>query len=274
MILANAVQHEGQSVKIWLPPLARLETPERAKAVLIKARKAIPTSHDIWIAAGRLLEQEAYSNADSTPEQKEKQLGMVDKTIEAGVRELRRHQVFLTREQWLKEAEKCEEDGSLRTCEAIVRATISMEIKEEDRLDTWMGDAESVEGRGRLGTAQAIFAYALKVFPDRKGLWWKAAELEKAYGTRESLNAMLERAVQHCPQAETLWLMWAKEKWIGGDVLGARYVLDKAFDANPESEQIWLAAVKIEAENKEYQAARHLLVRARKDADTEKVSGH
>jgi pre-mRNA-processing factor 6 len=66
--------------------------------------------------------------------------------------------------------------------------------------------------------------------------------------------------------------MWAKEKWIGGDVPAARDVLAKAFDANPESEQIWLAAVKIEAENKEYQAARDLLVRARTVADTEKVS--
>ncbi|KAF9783203.1 PRP1 splicing factor, N-terminal-domain-containing protein [Thelephora terrestris] len=270
IILSRAVEVIPLSVELWLA-LARLETPERAKAVLNKARKAIPTSHDIWIAAGRLLEQEAYSNADTTSEQKEKQLAMVDKTIEAGVRELRRHQVFLTREQWLKEAEKCEEDGSMRTCEAIVKATVSMEIEEEDRLDTWMGDAESVEGRGKVGTARAILAYALKVFPDRRELWRKAAELEKSHGTRESLNAMLERAVQHCPQAETLWLMWAKEKWIGGDVPAARDVLAKAFDANPESEQIWLAAVKIEAENKEYQAARDLLVRARTVADTERI---
>ena len=66
--------------------------------------------------------------------------------------------------------------------------------------------------------------------------------------------------------------MWAKEKWIGGDVPAARDVLAKAFDANPESEQIWLAAVKLEAENKEHQAARDLLVRARTVADTEKAS--
>jgi pre-mRNA-processing factor 6 len=109
---------------------------------------------------------------------------VVDNTIELAVRELRRHQVFLTREQWLKEAEKCEEDGSPRTCEAIVKATISMEVEEEDRLETWMGDAESAEGKGRVGTSRAILAYALKVFPDRKSLWWKAAELEKAHGNR------------------------------------------------------------------------------------------
>jgi pre-mRNA-processing factor 6 len=183
IILSRAVEVIPLSVELWLA-LARLETPERAKGVLNKARKSIPTSHDIWIAAGRLLEQEAFSSDDKSAEQREKELGMVDKTIEAGVRELRRHQVFLTREQWLKEAEKCEEDGSLRTCEAIVKATVSMEVEEEDRLETWIGDAESAEGKGRVGTARAILAYALKVFPDRKSLWWKAAELEKAHGTR------------------------------------------------------------------------------------------
>jgi pre-mRNA-processing factor 6 len=104
--------------------------------------------------------------------------------IEAGVRELWRHQVLLTREQWLKEAERCETEGSPRTCEAIVKATVAMEVEEEDRLDTWVSDAESAETRGMVGTARAILAYALKVYPDRKSLWRRAAELEKAHGTR------------------------------------------------------------------------------------------
>jgi len=42
-----------------------------------------------------------------------------------------------------------------------------MEIEEEDRYDTWLGDAESAESQGMIGAAQAIIAYALKVFPDR-----------------------------------------------------------------------------------------------------------
>lgn len=174
------------SVELWLA-LARLETPERAKAVLNKARKAVPTSHEIWIAAGRLLEQEATSPSTSEPkseEQKAKELEVVDRTIELAVRELRKHQVLLTRDQWLKEAEKCESQGSPRTCEAIVKATVAMEVEEEDRLDTWVSDAESAESRGMVGTARAILAYALKVYPDRRNLWRRAAELEKAHGTR------------------------------------------------------------------------------------------
>ncbi|KAH8091002.1 PRP1 splicing factor, N-terminal-domain-containing protein [Cristinia sonorae] len=277
ILLSRAVEVIPLSVELWLA-LARLETPERAKAVLNKARKAVPTSHEIWIAAGRLLEQEAYAKVksdggerDKTEEERNKELDLVDKTIEIGVRELRRHQVLLTREQWLKEAERCEAEGSPRTCEAIVKATVAMEVEEEDRLDTWVSDAESAEARERVGTARAILAYALRVFPDKKMLWRKAADLERTHGSRESLNAILERAVHHCPQAEVLWLMWAKEKWLAGDVPAARGVLANAFASNPESEQIWLAAVKLEAENGESGAARELLVRARTVADTERI---
>ncbi|KAF9457237.1 PRP1 splicing factor, N-terminal-domain-containing protein [Collybia nuda] len=269
ILLARAVEVIPLSVELWLA-LARLETPERAKAVLNKARKAVPTSHEIWIAAGRLLEQQASVEGKSE-EERNKELEVVEKTIEAGVRELRRHQVLLTREQWLKEAERCESDGSPRTCEAIVKATVSMEVEEEDRLDTWVGDVESAESRGKVGTARAVLAYALKVYPDRKSLWRRAAELEKTHGTRESLDAILSKAVHYCPQAEVLWLMAAKEKWLASDVPAAREVLERAFVANPESEQIWLAAVKLEAENGELGVARELLVRARTVADTERI---
>ncbi|KAJ7283920.1 PRP1 splicing factor, N-terminal-domain-containing protein [Mycena rebaudengoi] len=267
ILLSRAVEVIPLSVELWLA-LARLETPERAKSVLNKARKAVPTSHEIWIAAGRLLEQEAQ---DKVGPEREAELAVVDKTIVAAVRELRRHQVLLTREQWLKEAERCESEGSPRTCEAIVKATVGMEIEEEDRLDTWVGDAEAAEARGMVGTARAVLAEALRVFPGRKSLWIRAAELEKSHGSRESLDAILSRAVDHCPQAEVLWLMAAKEKWIAGDVPAAREVLERAFVANKESEQIWLAAVKLEAENKELGVARELLVRARTVADTERI---
>ncbi|KAJ8508012.1 hypothetical protein ONZ45_g9676 [Pleurotus djamor] len=282
ILLSRAVEVIPLSVDLWLA-LARLETPEKAKSVLNRARKSIPTSHEIWIAAGRLLEQEADREKEGetkTPEQRTKELELVDKTIEAGVRELRRHQVLLTREQWLKEAERCEADGSPRTCEAIVKACVGMgledaegagETGDDDKLDIWLSDAESAESRGRVGTSRAIIAYALRCFPGRRTLWMRAAELEKAHGNRQSLDAILERAVHHCPQAEVLWLMTAKEKWLSGDVNAAREVLARAFGANPESEQIWLAAVKLEAENGESGAARELLTRARSVADTERI---
>ena len=138
--------------------------------------------------------------------------------------------MLLMREQWLKEAERCESEGSPRTCEAIVKATVAMELEDEDRLDTWVGDAPT-----RLGLFLSfVFLY----------FHWLVFK-------RESLDAILNLAVIHCPQAEVQWLMAAKEKWLTGDVPAACEVLERAFVANPESEQIWLAAVKLEAENGE-----------------------
>jgi pre-mRNA-processing factor 6 len=270
ILLSRAVEVIPLSVELWLA-LARLETPENAKGVLNKARKAVPTSHEIWIAAGRLIEQEAYAT-DLSEEKRTEELERVDKTLAMAVRALRAHGVLLTREQWLKEAERCEAEGAPRTCEAIVTATVAMDVEEEDRLATWLGDAEAAEVRGRVGTARAVLAFALRVFPDRRDLWRRAADLEKVHGSRETLDKLLARAVECCPQAEVLWLMWAKEKWLGGDVPAAREVLERAFVSNPESEQIWLAAVKLEAENGELGVARELLVRARTVADTERVT--
>ena len=41
----------------------------------------------------------------------------------------------LPRDQWLKEAERCESEGSPRTSEAIIKATVGMDIEEEDKLE-------------------------------------------------------------------------------------------------------------------------------------------
>jgi pre-mRNA-processing factor 6 len=147
-----------------------------------------------------------------------------------------------------------------------------MELEEEDRYETWVADVQSLLDRSKIGTARAVLAYALRVYPDRPSLWRSAADLEKVHGTPSSLDSILEQATKCVPQAEVLWLMRAKERWVRGDVGGAREVLVRAFDTNPESEQIWLAAVKLEATNGELGVARELLGRARAVAGTQRVS--
>ncbi|CAJ0756268.1 10544_t:CDS:10 [Entrophospora sp. SA101] len=257
ILLGRATELVPLSVDLWLA-LARLESYENAKKVLNRARTFIPTSHEIWIAAARLEEQQGNEK-------------MTDKIIARAVTVLSEKGTVLGREQWLQEAEKCEKEGSIGTCQAMVRNTIGMGIEQQDKKAIWMEDAESCVSHGSIETARAIYAQALKTFPGKKSIWRRAAFLEKSHGTRESLEELLQRAVRFCPQAEVLWLMGAKEKWLSGDVNGARYILTEAFKANSNSEQIWLAAVKLEAENGEYERARVLLQRAREQAGTEKV---
>ena len=257
LMLAKATELIPLSVDLWLG-LARLESPENAQKVLNRARKAVPTSHEIWIAAARLQEQ----------------LGQADKinVIQRAVNVLAKESAMPKREEWIADAERCEEEGAVITCGHIIGETLGWALDEDDdRKDTWMEDARASINRGRYETARAIYAYALRVFVNSKTMWMAAADLERNHGTRDSLWQVLEKAVAACPKSEDLWMMLAKEKWQAGEVDNARLVLKRAFNQNPNNEDIWLAAVKLESENDNQDQARKLLEVAREQAPTDRV---
>lgn len=257
LLLAKATDEIPLSAELWLA-LARLETPEQAQKVLNKARKAIPTSYEIWVAAARLQEQMGNANKVNV--------------MKRAVQSLAQESAMLKREEWIAEAEKCEDEGAILTCGAIIRETLGYGLDEDDdRKEIWMDDAKSSIARGKFDTARAIYAYALRVFVNKKSIWLAAADLEKNHGTKEGLWKLLEKAVEACPQSEVLWMMLAKEKWQAGEINDARIVLGKAFNQNPNNEDIWLAAVKLEADNGQTAQARELLQTARQEAGTDRV---
>ncbi|PGH00799.1 pre-mRNA-processing factor 6 [Blastomyces parvus] len=257
LLLAKATEMIPLSVELWLA-LARLETPENAQKVLNAARKAVPTSHEVWIAAARLQEQMGTA-------------GKVN-VMKRAVQELARESAMLKREEWIAEAEKCEEEGAVLTCAAIIRETLGWGLDEDDdRKDIWMEDARASIARGKYETARAIYAYALRVFVNKRTIWLAAADLERNHGTKESLWQLLEKAVEACPQSESLWMQLAKEKWQAGEIDNARRVLGRAFNQNPDNEDIWLAAVKLEADANQTEHARELLSTARREAGTDRV---
>lgn len=257
LLLAKAVEMIPLSVELWLA-LARLESPENAQKVLNAARKAVPTSYEVWVAAARLQEQ----------------MGTFHKVnvMKRAVQSLARENAMLKREEWLSEAEKCEEEGAVLTCGAIIRETLGWGLDEDDdRKDIWMDDAKGSIARGKYETARAIYAYALRVFVNHRSLWLAAADLERNHGSKEALWQVLEKAVEACPQSEELWLQLAKEKWQSGEIDDSRRVLGRAFNQNPNNEDIWLAAVKLEADAEQTDQARELLATARREAGTDRV---
>ena len=101
--------------------------------------------------------------------------------------------------EWISEAERCEEEGAILTCGAIIRETLGWGLDEDDdRKDIWMDDARSSIGRGKYETARAIYAYALRVFVNRRSIWIAAADLERNHGDKEALWQVLEKAVEAC----------------------------------------------------------------------------
>ena len=256
LLLAKATEMIPLSVELWLA-LARLETPENAQKVLNKARMAVPTSYKVWIEAARLQEQMGNGKVN---------------VMKRAAQSLAQESAMLKREEWITQAEKCEEEGSILTCAAIIRETLGYGLDEDDdRKEIWMEDAKASVSRGRYETARAIYAYALRVFVNKKSIWLAAADLEKNHGTKEALWQLLEKAVEACPQSEVLWMMLAKEKWQSGEMTEARRVLALAFKQNPNNEDIWLAAVKLEADNQQTDQARELLHAAREEAGTDRV---
>lgn len=257
LMLAKATELIPLSIDLWLA-LARLETPQNAQKVLNKARKAVPTSHEIWIAAARLQEQLGKAT----------EINVMKRAVQV----LAKESAMPKREDWIAEAEKCEDEGALITCENIIRETLGWDLDEDDdRKDTWMDDARGSINRGKYETARAIYAYALRVFVNSRTTWMAAADLERNHGTRESLWQVLEKAVEACPKSDDLWMMLAKEKWKTGEVDNARLVLKRAFNHNPNNEDIWLSAVKLESESGSIDQARKLLEIAREQAPTDRV---
>jgi pre-mRNA-processing factor 6 len=258
LLLAKATEIIPLSVELWLA-LARLETPEQAQVVLNKARKAVPASFEIWVAAARLQEQTGQEN-------------MVYKVMERAIKALTRESAMLKREEWITQAEVCEEEGAVLTCRAIVKETIGWGLDpDDDRKQIWLDDAKSCTNRGRYETARAIYTIARKEFYTRKSVWLAAAELERTHGAKEHLWAVLEEAVNSIPTSAELWMQLAREKWLAGDVEAARRVLGEAFSKNPDNEDIYLAAVKLEADNGQEERARSLLAQARQEARTDRV---
>ncbi|CAK4032202.1 Pre-mRNA-splicing factor prp1 [Lecanosticta acicola] len=258
LLLAKATEIIPLSVELWLA-LARLETPDQAQVVLNKARKAVPASYEIWIAAARLQEQIGKGD-------------MVPKVMERAVKALARESAMLKREEWISQAEICEEEGAFLTCRAIIQETIGWGLdQDDDRKQVWLDDAKSSIGRDRFETARAIYTVARRDFYNRKSVWLSAADLERNHGSKEDLLNILAEAVNCIPSSSELWMQLAKEKWMSGDVAGARQVLGEAFSKNPESEDIYLAAVKLEADSGQEQQARKLLAQARAEARTDRV---
>ena len=258
LLLAKATEIIPLSVDLWLA-LARLESPDEAQKVLNKARKAVPASYEIWIAAARLQEQTGKSD-------------MVFKVMDRGIKSLAKESAMLKREDWITQAETCEEEGAPITCQAIIRETLGWSLDEDDdRKQIWLDDAKNSTNRGRYETARAIFAYNLRVFYNRKSVWLAAADLERNHGTKEALWEVLDKAVKNCPTSEVLWMQLAREKWSAGQFDEARRVLATAFQQNPGNENIWLEAVKLEADSGEAEKARELLATARSEAGTDRV---
>ncbi|KJZ76279.1 hypothetical protein HIM_04361 [Hirsutella minnesotensis 3608] len=229
LMLAKATELIPLSVDLWLA-LARLETPENAQKVLNKARKAVPTSYEIWIAAARLQEQ----------------LGQGEKVnvMKRAVQVLAKENAMPSRESWIAEAEKCEEEGAIITCQNIIRETLGWSLDEDNgRKNIWKEDAKASINRGR------------------EELWMMLAKEKWQAGDLDGARLVLKRAFQQNPNNENIWLSAVKLESENGDVAQARKLLEVAREQAP-TDRVWIKAVVFERVHEQSEAALDMVLRA------------
>ncbi|KAL8992268.1 MAG: hypothetical protein Q9188_007624, partial [Gyalolechia gomerana] len=257
LLLSKACSEIPASIELHLALARIVETVDEARKVLNTCRRANPKNAEVWIAASRLEEQVGSKNTVNI--------------MKRAVQSLANENAMLKREEWIEQAEKCEEEGAILTGQNIIRETLSYGLDEDDdRKKLFMEDAQASISRGRYEIARAIYAYILRIWPTSKTAWEASANLEKIHGKKEDLWNVLEKAVEAVPQADDLWIQYANEKYQSGDVDGARIVLGKAFNQSP-SENIYLEAINLEARNGQIDQARDLLHQARQEAGTDRV---
>jgi pre-mRNA-processing factor 6 len=258
LLFAKATDTVKLSEELWIS-YARVSEPQHAQQILNAARKAIPTSWAIWIQACRLQEQLGKTE-------------LCDKIMERAVKALTKENAMLKREEWITQAEKCEEEGAVATAGAIIKATVGWGLdKDDERRDIWLQDAKDSIARGRYETARAILGVAVDVFVLSTTVWHALADLEKRHGTTEILLKTLERAVTACPKSESLWLLYAREMWQAGRPEEARKVIARSFQQLPGNENLYTRAVDFEVDANEYEQARMFLKIARESAATDRI---
>jgi len=252
VLLGRAVQCCPDTEELWLT-YAKLSDYTAAQKILNDARRHIPTSVAIWMAAAELAAAMGATN--------------LDPILEKAVSSLKTNGVVFDKTNWLEEALKIK---SQTVSDSLIRITVksfiqssslsAKEIKHEifSDFDSLVNRSESV-GRKILETCAKE-----TILRERKGVWRKWLEFELSSNPRnEMIGNIFESAVSACPKAEILWLMYAKYLFAllkDGD--RAKQVLNRAMDNVPESEQIYLAAVKV-AEKTDREMARQILTHAR-----------
>lgn len=245
ILLSRAVECCPAAEDLWLT-YAKLSDYQAAQKILNEARRAIPTSVPIWIAAAELAE--SMGAQDSVLE------NICGKAIES----LSKNGVTLSRREWLVSACKTARAATARTLTAVVvkqfiyselgKGIDQKSVKQLVLLD--FDFVKSVTEQPSCGiVAVSLLSTAVLGTPlaARKGLWIKLIYEYSRDEDPQKIIFTYQSAVSACPHSEVLWLMFAKYLWgERRDANAAREVLRKAADAIDDSEDIYIAALKIE----------------------------
>uniref|UniRef100_A0AC34QZ26 Pre-mRNA-processing factor 6 n=1 Tax=Panagrolaimus sp. JU765 TaxID=591449 RepID=A0AC34QZ26_9BILA len=274
-IVATAVSHRRDSVRIWLKA-AQLELDKKAKQkVLRKALENVPKSVQLWKAA---IELEDPDNArllltravECCPLSVELWLALAKlETYENAKKVLNQARVHnpADRHIWIYAARLEETRGEASKVEVMIsRALSSLNAnKVEINRKQWMEDAMDAEKAGCKLTAQSIIKNVMSIGveeEDRKHTWLEDAEWFVNESAPECARAVYAFALNVFAKKKSIWRAAVLFEKKHGTVESYEDLLKKATELCPNAQDLWLMYAKSRWLNGDVVGARTILTNA------------
>uniref|UniRef100_A0A2K5BZL6 Pre-mRNA-processing factor 6 n=1 Tax=Aotus nancymaae TaxID=37293 RepID=A0A2K5BZL6_AOTNA len=225
-VLRKALEHVPNSVRLWKAAV-ELEEPEDARIMLSRAVECCPTSVELWLALARL---ETYENARK----------VLNKA---------RENIPTDRHIWITAAKLEEANGNTQMVEKIVdRAITSLRANGvEINREQWIQDAEECDRAGSVATCQAVMRAVIGIGieeEDRKHTWMEDADSCVAHNALECARAIYAYALQVFPSKKSVWLRAAYFEKNHGTRESLEALLQRAVAHCPKAEVLWLMGAK------------------------------
>ncbi|VDL63845.1 unnamed protein product [Hymenolepis diminuta] len=274
-IVAQAITHLPQSVRLWVKA-ADLETEIKAKrTVFKKALENVPNSVRLWKLAVELEEEEDARvmlalAVECCPTSAELWLALsrLETYEQARVVLNKAHEAIPTERQIWFAAARLEEanDQKERVARIIDAGVQSLKANMvEINRDEWIKEAEECEKAKSILTAQAIIKAIIGHGideQDKKHTWLADAETCASSGAIECARAIYAVALNQFPKKKSIWLRAAYFERNHGTRETLEELLDQAVIHCPHAEILWLMSAKSKWMAGDVPAARSTLAHA------------
>ncbi|KAI6191739.1 PRP6-like protein [Aphelenchoides bicaudatus] len=225
-VLQKALSNVPRSVRLWKEAI-NLEEPEDALKLLTRAVECCSTSTELWLALAKL---ETYENA---------------KVVLNKARE----NIPTDRQIWISAARLEETRGEERLIDKIIaRALTSLRSHQvEINRKQWLEDAIDAEKAGCTKTATSIIKHVIGIGveeEDRKSTWLEDADWFKRESAFECARSIYAFMLTEFPTKKGIWLQAANFEKEHGTVESYERLLEEATEKCPKCETLWLMHAK------------------------------
>ncbi|KAI8824841.1 PRP1 splicing factor, N-terminal-domain-containing protein [Fimicolochytrium jonesii] len=226
-VLRRALEFIPNSVKLWKAAVSMEEDPDDARILLSRAVECIPLAIELWLALARL---ESYENA----------VKVINK---ARAKNPTSHEI------WLAGAKLVETNGNTKMVDVMLSRAVKALAEKGSTLnrDNWIQEAETAEKEGYVATCQAIIAETIGMGvedEDRKSTWMEDAESCIAHGSYITARAIYAHALKVFPHKKSIWRRAAFLEKSHGTRDSLEEILQRAVRYCPQAEVLWLMGAK------------------------------